>query len=107
MIVGVRASARLFRRRDTKVLLVTAGVMLLGGSVFYMLDEDWSFVDSFYFAVTTLTTTGFGDLHPTTTESKLFTCFYLLGGVGVFVALLTAIAQEALSVRSKQLDGER
>ena len=46
---------------------------LLGGTIFYSLEEGWSVVDAFYFSVTTLTTVGLGDLAPETTLGKLFT----------------------------------
>lgn len=104
MIVGLRTLPRLLNNRETRTLLITGALMIVGGVVFYSLDEGWSIVDSFYFSITTLTTTGYGDLHPTTVEAKLFTSFYLLGGVGVFVAVLTAIAREALALRQNQLD---
>ena len=49
---------------------------------------DISWVASFYFAVTTVTTVGYGDLCPESPEGKIFTVFYaLLGLVFVFAAL--------------------
>lgn len=42
----------------------------------------------------TLTTVGYGDLHPTTAGTEIFTIFYILTGIGVFVALLASIAQQ-------------
>jgi hypothetical protein len=44
--------------------------------------EDWPIIDSCYFAVTTFTTIGYGDLVPDNDLSRLFTCIYALGGVG-------------------------
>jgi hypothetical protein len=41
----------------------------------------------------TLTTIGYGDLHPTSDLSKIFTSFYAIVGIGVFVALITQLAQ--------------
>ena len=37
-------------------LVVLVIVTLLGGTVFYSLEEGWGVVDAFYFSVTTLTT---------------------------------------------------
>ena len=53
-------------------LLVTA-MILLSGTLFYSNVEGWKLLDSAYFCVMTLTTIGYGDLHPTTDLSKLFT----------------------------------
>lgn len=52
------------------------------------LDEDndslfLAFIDALYFSSSTLTSTGFGDLHPTSEPLRLFTVFYMLAGVGV------------------------
>lgn len=43
--------------------------------------EGWSFGTGLYFAVVTLSTVGYGDLAPHTTNAKLFTMAYLLGGL--------------------------
>ena len=51
-----------FLRQETKLVfgtLLTIGV----GSVFYHFIENWSWIDSIYFSVITLTTVGYGDLH--------------------------------------------
>ena len=74
--------------------LVTIGLVLivvLGGATFYHNQEKWSWVDSFYFSTTTLTTIGFGDLHPTTDSSKIFTIFYVLVGVSVVLYMFSTI----------------
>jgi voltage-gated potassium channel len=70
MIEFFLTTIRLFRgmasawRRDPQFrsLVVLVIVTLLGGTVFYSLEEGWSVVDAFYFSVTTLTTVGLGDL---------------------------------------------
>lgn len=76
-----------------------AAVALLGtGTVFYMLIEKWSFVDAFYFSVTTLTTVGFGQPAPTTDVGKIFTAFFVLSGVGMFLAVINAIGIAAVKI---------
>jgi len=44
----------------------------------------------------TLTTVGYGDLHPTSAGTQIFTIVYILTGFGVLVALLTSVAQQYL-----------
>ena len=41
----------------------------------------------------TLTTVGYGDLHPVTAAGKVFTMLYVFVGVGVLVAFVTRLAQ--------------
>ncbi len=66
------------------VVIGTAlGLMLLTGTVSYHYLEDWSWTESFYFTVCTLTTIGYGDLTPSSDASRLFTAFFALAGVGI------------------------
>ena len=60
---------------------IMVGCLIIIGTLFYSLFEGWSYFDSLYFTVMTLTTVGYGDMVPTTPESKLFTIFFVLGGV--------------------------
>lgn len=41
------------------------------------------YVTSMYWSITTLTTTGYGDLHAVNTEEKLFDIFYMLFNLGL------------------------
>ncbi|MCU0653187.1 MAG: potassium channel family protein [Candidatus Pacebacteria bacterium] len=76
-------------------LMIIAVFTLLVGAAFYHYAEGWSFLDSFYFSVTTLTTVGYGDLFPSTDASKLFTSFYILAGVGILLGFVNAVATHA------------
>jgi len=51
---------------------------------------------SLWWAVTTLTTVGYGDMFPVTTGGKLFTFFVLMIGLGI-VAVPTGLVASALS----------
>ncbi|OMP05276.1 hypothetical protein CCACVL1_01974 [Corchorus capsularis] len=46
------------------------------------------YIVSFYWSMVTLTTCGYGDLHPTNTEEMMFVIFYLLFNVGLQAYLL-------------------
>ena len=71
-------------------LALSAGLLILVGTVVYALLEDWSWVDSLYFSVVAVTTVGFGDLTPTSDASKLFTVFYILSGISIITTYLNA-----------------
>jgi len=70
-------------RLHVKLLPLTISVFMLItiGTLFYNIFEGWDLLDSLYFTVMTLTTVGYGDMVPTYTVSKIFTIFYVLGGV--------------------------
>ena len=46
-----------------------------------------------YFSVATISTVGYGDLTPQSDIGKIFTIFYMLVGIGLFVALVTQLAR--------------
>ena len=66
------------------------GVWLIGGIVYHVLEE-WPWLDSFYFAATTLTTVGYGDMTPVTEAGKLFTIGYLFVGIAIALYALTLV----------------
>jgi len=62
---------------------------------------------SFWWAVATLTTVGYGDIYPITVGGKIFTFIVLMIGLG-FVAVPTGLFASALSsAREEQKKGER
>jgi voltage-gated potassium channel len=69
-------------------MLLVPTLLLLTGTVGYHLIEGWSLFDALYLTVITLTTVGYGDLHPRTTAGRTFTMVLLL--VGVFTLFYAA-----------------
>lgn len=60
------------------------------------MDQFQSVLHSLWWAVTTLTTVGYGDMYPVTAGGKLFTFFVLIVGLGV-VAVPTGLIASALT----------
>ncbi len=80
----------LFDRR-TRPILIYAAIVIGIGAVLYHWLEGWDWLDSFYFVVITLTTIGYGDLHPTTPITKLLTIFYGINGIVLLLMLFDVI----------------
>jgi voltage-gated potassium channel len=80
-----RRARTLWRR-----LLIVAGVLVsavLLGTVGFMLVERWTLFDAFYMALITLTTVGYGEVHPLSFHGRMFASFLMLVGVAtVFVS---------------------
>ena len=77
-----------------EIVVSTLVLVLLIGTLAYHNLEGWGYVDSFYFTGMTMTTVGYGDLHPTTDLSKIFTVFFAFAGVGVSLFALSLIAAQ-------------
>jgi voltage-gated potassium channel len=81
-------------------VFVTFVLMLLSSTLMYYIEHDdqpeqfASIGDSFWWAVATLTTVGYGDVYPVTALGKLLSGIIALIGIG-FVALPTGIISSA------------
>jgi voltage-gated potassium channel Kch len=83
-------------------------LILLLGTVFYRMAEGWSWLDSLYFSVITLSTVGYGDFNPTTPLSKIFTIAYIFLGISIFVSFASMLAKERAEIaRDRVADKER
>ncbi len=85
------------------ILAFTVG-MILWASVFYHFVEGWSWLDSIYFSVVTISTVGFGDFSPETAAGKIFTMVYIIVGLGIFVTAATTVADTILSQDDEKAD---
>jgi voltage-gated potassium channel len=86
--------------------LIFATIMLIliisMGTVGYMILEKWNFLDSLYMTVITLTTVGFGEIHPVSDQGRILTMTILVSGLGVvgyLVGTLTQILVEGQLLR--------
>ncbi len=89
-------------RRETKTLLwvVAAIVMVvLIGTVGYVVLFDFSFMDALYQTVTTITTVGFMEVQPLSTGGRIFTMVLILSGAGVILYGLGTIVEYAIKAQ--------
>jgi voltage-gated potassium channel len=68
------------RRRLTDIGLVFGTIILVGG-IGYWLIEGWSWADAIYMSIITVTTVGFGEIHPLSPVGRLFTTVLIVLGV--------------------------
>jgi len=76
---------------------VIALLLLLSvGTLGYVVIEGWNLFDSLYMTVITISTVGFGEVHPLSTGGRVFTIILILGGVGTVIYILTSFVQATL-----------
>ena len=92
-------------------LVIAVGVLLVGGTVMYWLegevqpDRFGSVPRSLWWAVTTLTTIGYGDAYPVTPAGKIAASFLALASVGLIAlpaGIMAGAMQEALAGRVRE-----
>lgn len=77
------------------------------GSLGYMVLEGWDFFDSLYMTVITLTTVGFGEVHPLSRVGRAYTLVILLAGMGVMLYIVTSLAKVVVEGEIKAALGKR
>ncbi|KAF9529080.1 hypothetical protein CPB83DRAFT_853192 [Crepidotus variabilis] len=79
--------------------LVIISIILLTyvsfGSLIQTKLQNMTFIDALYFSVVSIETIGFGDIPLQTNKARIFTCFYIGGGL-LNIALAVAMARDAL-----------
>jgi hypothetical protein len=82
------ARALKIANRDSGFAQIFGAALLLVivGTLTYAINQDWSIVDAFYFAIATLT-------------NKIFTVFYILIGIGILVELVRQVGFAFVEVR--------
>jgi len=99
-IFFVKAVLHGFKNAETEALIFLLVLVLGTGTLVYNTLEGWSFLDSFYFSVMTLTTVGYGDLTPVTDIGKLFTIGYVFVGLILILGFINSIVRQTMEDRT-------
>ncbi len=82
-------------------------VAIIVGTIGFALIEDLSLLDSFYMAVQTVTTVGYGDAVPITRNGRIFAVLFMLSSVGVVLYSLTWTVQSIVQSELVATFGQR
>ncbi|MBI5142570.1 MAG: two pore domain potassium channel family protein [Nitrospirae bacterium] len=85
-----------------KVFVAALVVVMLLGTLGFMVVENRSAVDSLYFIIVTVATVGYGDVHPVSTAGKILTVILIVTGVGIFLGVVANATEIMLSRREME-----
>lgn len=93
--------------RQFLVSLIILTLIITLGSLGYIIIEGWDFMDALFMTVITLTTVGFGVVHPMGKTGQLFTIGLIFIGGGFFIYVVGAIVQFMVEGRIRVILGRR
>ena len=94
-------------KRRLRILLLLPVAVLIIGTIGFVVFEKLSFADAIYFTIVTISTVGYGDIHPTTFAGKVFGIFLIIIGIGTFLTVVTGLTQLLVQRGQEQLRRER
>lgn len=68
-------------RHRLYICLILLGSVVFGGSVGFHFIEGWAWFDAFYMTLTTMTTIGYGEIHPLSHAGRIFNSFLIVFAV--------------------------
>ena len=76
--------------------LVLLGFWTLVGTLGFVFIEGWSLGEAFYMTILTISTVGFSEVHPLSSEGRLFASFLIVTGLGTAIYTFTRLGQVVL-----------
>jgi hypothetical protein len=89
-------------RRRLQIFLALFLLVTAIGTVGFMMLENLSFVDAFYYNIVTMSTVGYGDIHPTNPASRMFAVLLIVMGGATFLGVIANATQMLILRRESQ-----
>jgi hypothetical protein len=91
------------QRFRLRVFIILFAANMLVGTFGFMIAEGISLGDAIYFSIVTITTVGYGDIHPATAAGKILAIVLIITGVGTFLGVVANVTEILVDRREKQL----
>lgn len=82
-------------KRLQLMLLSVASVLTIGTLGFHY-TQDYPWFDAFYMTLTTITTVGYGEIHPLTQQGRIFNSVLIFFGVGIVLQAIGVLTQAVI-----------
>ncbi len=86
-------------KRRLRIFLVLLISITILGSIGFMFLERLSFLDALYYNIVTMSTVGYGDIHPTHSSTRLLAIFIIVLGSGAFIGVIANATEMMLLQR--------
>jgi voltage-gated potassium channel len=73
--------------------MILLGVLLTGTLGYYLIEDNWTILESFYMTVITLSTIGFSEVRELSPQGRIFTVLMIIAGIGLVATLLSRLGQ--------------
>lgn len=93
--------------RNIIVSLLCLVSILIFGTVSYRYIENWSYLDSLYMTVITLSTVGFREVHQLSDAGQIFTIIIILCGTGIVAYAAGSVIQLIVQGQFRQILGRK
>ncbi len=85
-------------------LVLSVVFVVVSGTVFFHYVERWSWLDSYFFTVITISTVGYGNLVPATAIGKIATTVLIFFGLGIFAVAIQQFGLFAMRKREEHTE---
>lgn len=89
------------------ICLTLLGVVILGGCMGFHFIEGWTWFDAFYMTLTTMTTIGYGEIHPLSHTGRVFNSFLIVFAVLSVGFTIASVSQALLEFEFGKVVGRR
>lgn len=83
------------------------GLLVIGTAGYHTIEPNWSLSEAFYMSVITISTVGFTEIHPLSTQGRYFTVFLIFLGIFVISIIGTCGARLLIDNELKNILGRK
>src|SRR5271156_3010427 len=97
------------RRLRSWIIVLGSGLLLIltGGTLGFIWIDHYPAFDAFYMTLTTITTVGYGELHPLSYWGRVFNSFVIIFGVTIMLLAVGGMTQVIIELELTQYFGKR
>jgi len=93
--------------RHLAISIVLMSLIIIMGTVGYMIIEGWRILDALYMTIITISTVGYREVHDVGVAGRVFSIFLIFSGVGFTLYVAAAIVQFMVEGRIRIIMGRR